>query len=315
MIQTVAAILLALTMPADGVQDKELPEKYEKWIEEEVVYIISDREREIFYELEDNAQRDRFIEEFWKQRDPTPGSKKNEFKEEHYRRIDYANKWLGRESAAPGWRTDRGKIYIQLGEPKQKMSYYSHQKLMPMEIWFYQADPKLGVPPFFYTIFFKKYSVGDYILYDPTLHGPESLIYLNAGQAPEQAPMLIQEFDPELAQASISLVPTEPADVENYRGRPALSSVQLMGQLENIPNYRRDPTWAERILGGASNIETNYTFESEGLFTDFHLMKMPNGVPVLNFAFYYPTEALELGQYEDTVYAAIPMASRCSPRQ
>jgi GWxTD domain-containing protein len=298
-------ISLILSSPAEGVQDQQMPEEYKKWIEEEVVYIISEREREIFYQLQNNDQRDRFIEEFWKVRDPSPGSKKNEFKEEHYRRIDYANKWLGRETAKAGWRTDRGKFYILLGEPEQKTAYYSHQKLMPMEIWFYQADPKLGVPPFFYMIFFKRYSVGDYILYDPSLHGPEQLIWLNAGQAAENAPMAIAEWDMELAQASVSLVPTEPADIENYRGRPQLSSIQLMSQLENIPNYRRDPGYAERILAGQEQVRTNFTFESMDLRTNIQVMRMPNGIPVLNYSFFYPSDTLDLGQYEDTVYAAI----------
>jgi len=95
----------------------ELPPKYKKWIEEEVVYIITPKEREVFYQLETDAQRDRFIEEFWRQRDPTPGTPRNEFKEEHYRRIEYANKWFGRGTPIPGWKTDRGRVYIILGEP------------------------------------------------------------------------------------------------------------------------------------------------------------------------------------------------------
>jgi GWxTD domain-containing protein len=306
MVQILLVTLMSIAGPSSSPADKpDMPEKYRRWVEEEVVYIISEKEREVFYKLENNEQRDRFIEEFWEQRDPTPGSEKNEFKEEHYKRIEYANKWLGRETAAPGWKTDRGKIYIQLGEPKQKRAYYSHQKLQPMEIWFYQADPLRGVPSFFYCIFFKKYGTGDYVLYDPTLHGPEQLIFLNAGQAPEEAPMLIADYDMELAMASISLVPTEPADIESYKGRPALSSIQLMAQLENLPNYRRDATYAERILRGEPKVETNYTFDSSGLPMNLFVMKMPNGVPVIDFAFHFPTSKFELGQYEDTVYGAL----------
>lgn len=304
MLVVLFSLLLAAAQPA--VQDSPaLAEHYRKWIEEEVVHIISEDEKAIFLKLTSNAQRDRFIKEFWEQRDPTPGTEKNEFKEEHYRRIDYANTWFGRETRAPGWRTARGKIYIQLGEPKQKRAYSTHQKLQDQEMWFYDADPRLGVPPFFYVLFFKKFGVGDYILYDPTLHGPEALIFLNAGQAPEQAPMLIGEYDMELAQASINLVPTEVSSIEDYKGRPALSSINLMTQIENIPNYHRSSEYAQRILSGLPKVETTYNFDASGLSADFNVVKLGSGFSALNYSFLLTPGKLELGQYKDTIYSAL----------
>lgn len=110
-----AALLMILpAMPAIA-QDQDIPEKYHKWLQEEVVYIISDKEEELFTQLGNNSQRNRFIEEFWLERDPSPGSVKNEFREEHYRRIEYANNKFGRDTGSPGWKTDRGKYYILLG--------------------------------------------------------------------------------------------------------------------------------------------------------------------------------------------------------
>lgn len=298
--------VLALMLTAHAVEpvDNDLPARYRKWLDEEVVYIISQKEREIFLQLTSNAQRNRFIKEFWEQRDPTPGTEKNEFRDEHYRRIEYANKWLGRETRKPGWKTDRGRIYILLGEPKQKRAIYSDQKLVPQELWFYDADPSMGVPPFFTLIFFKKYGVGDYILYDPTLHGPESLIFLSAGQSFEQAVQLIYDRDPELAWAAINPDPSEMSDVESYK-RPTLSAIQLMAQIENIPNYHRSAEYAERILRGEPKIETRFTFDSSGLNTDFDIIKLASGDSLINYSFHYPTSKFELHQYKDTVYGSL----------
>ncbi len=84
-----------------------------------MVYIIEDAERSAFQNLTTDAERDKFIEQFWERRDPKPGTPENEFKEEHYRRIDYANRHFGTASGTPGWRTDRGHIYIVYGPPDE----------------------------------------------------------------------------------------------------------------------------------------------------------------------------------------------------
>src|ERR1700676_5103369 len=94
---------------------KELDTPYKKWLQEEVPYIISDEERAAFLQLQTNEEREQFIEAFWQRRDPTPDTVENEFKEEHYRRIAYANERFS--SGIPGWRTDRGRMYIMWGPP------------------------------------------------------------------------------------------------------------------------------------------------------------------------------------------------------
>jgi GWxTD domain-containing protein len=96
---------------------KELDTPYKKWLEEEVPYIITDEERKAFLQLQTNEEREQFIESFWQRRDPTPDTVENEFKEEHYRRIAYANERFA--SGIPGWRTDRGRIYIMWGPPDE----------------------------------------------------------------------------------------------------------------------------------------------------------------------------------------------------
>jgi GWxTD domain-containing protein len=88
---------------------------YKKWLDEDVRWIITDEESAAFKKLTTNAERDQFIEMFWQRRDPTPDTAENEYKEEHYRRIAYANEHFA--AGVPGWRTDRGRIYIMYGKP------------------------------------------------------------------------------------------------------------------------------------------------------------------------------------------------------
>ncbi len=102
---------------------KELASPYKKWLEEEVGYIITDEERTAFLRLMNNEEREQFIEQFWLTRDPTPDTQENEFKEEHYRRIAYANERFA--SGIPGWRTDRGRIYIIWGPADEIESHPS----------------------------------------------------------------------------------------------------------------------------------------------------------------------------------------------
>jgi len=99
----------------DKLQQEEATKYFERWLNQEVVYIISREEKEAFLKLTTDDEREQFIEQFWFRRDPDPKTAINEFKEEHYRRIAYANERY--ESGEPGWKTDRGRIYILHGPP------------------------------------------------------------------------------------------------------------------------------------------------------------------------------------------------------
>jgi len=96
---------------------KELATPYRTWLEEDVIYIISPEERQAFLQLETNEEREQFIEAFWQRRSSNPDLPDNDFKEEHYRRIAYANEHFA--SGIPGWKTDRGRIYIIWGKPDE----------------------------------------------------------------------------------------------------------------------------------------------------------------------------------------------------
>jgi len=101
----------------------ELSKTYKKWLNEDVVWIITDQERAAFKQLSNDEERDNFIEAFWQRRDPTPDTEENEYKEEHYRRIAYTNEHFA--AGIPGWKSDRGRIYIMYGPADEVDSHPS----------------------------------------------------------------------------------------------------------------------------------------------------------------------------------------------
>jgi len=128
-------------------QNGNLAGPYLKWLNEDVAYIVTDEERRTYRQLTTDSQREKFIEEFWLRRDPTPGTPRNEFKEEHYRRIAYANERFGYEAGhPPGWKTDRGRIYITYGPPDEIDSHPhgSATSAFPFEQWRYRLIEGIG---------------------------------------------------------------------------------------------------------------------------------------------------------------------------
>jgi GWxTD domain-containing protein len=102
---------------------KEIKGPYKKWLDEDVIWIITDEEKQAFKQLSNDEERDSFIEAFWQRRDPTPDTEENEYKEEHYQRIAYANEHFA--AGIPGWKSDRGRIYIMYGKPDENDSHPS----------------------------------------------------------------------------------------------------------------------------------------------------------------------------------------------
>src|ERR1700731_3385186 len=133
----------------------ELSKVYKKWLNEDVVWIITDQERAAFKQLSNDEERDNFIEAFWQRRDPTPDTEENEYKEEHYRRIAYANEHFA--AGIPGWKSDRGRIYIMYGPADEVDSHPSggtyerpmeegggETSTFPFETWRYRYIEGIG---------------------------------------------------------------------------------------------------------------------------------------------------------------------------
>ena len=134
---------------------QELKGVYKKWVDEDVRWIITDQEMQAFKHLSNDEERDQFIENFWLRRNPNPDSPENEFREEHYARIAYANEHFA--AGKPGWRTDRGHIYIAFGKPDNIDSHPSggsydrpmeegggNTSTFPFEIWHYRYLEGIG---------------------------------------------------------------------------------------------------------------------------------------------------------------------------
>ncbi len=134
---------------------QELKGAYKTWLNQDVAYIISDQERKAFMNLSNDEEREAFIEQFWARRNPNPDSPDNEFREEHYRRIAYANEHFA--AGKPGWKTDRGRIYIEYGKPDSIDSHPAggaytrpmdegggETATYPFETWHYRYLPGIG---------------------------------------------------------------------------------------------------------------------------------------------------------------------------
>src|SRR5687768_658085 len=97
----------------------ELKDAYKRWLSTDVAYIITKDEKRAFQALVSDEERENFIENFWRRRDPNPDTEENEYREQYYERIAYANEHFS--SGIPGWKTDRGRIYIQWGKPDSEI--------------------------------------------------------------------------------------------------------------------------------------------------------------------------------------------------
>ena len=147
--------------PAEDINTKtrnvkpELKDVYKKWVNTDVAYIITKDEKKAFYALTTDEERENFIENFWRRRDPNPDTEENEYREEYYERIAYANEHF--TSGIPGWKTDRGRIYIAWGKPDEIESHPSggaydrpsyegggSTTTYPFETWFYRHLDNVG---------------------------------------------------------------------------------------------------------------------------------------------------------------------------
>ncbi|HEX3747149.1 MAG TPA: GWxTD domain-containing protein [Bryobacteraceae bacterium] len=140
-VHTPAGVAMAAAAAQDAAA---LPGPYRKWLTEDVAYIITAKERAEFLALTSDAGRETFIDRFWKRRDPTPDSEENEYREEHYRRIAYANEHFA--GSVAGWKTDRGRLYITYGPPDEIDDHSTGSTAVPSphQQWRYRYIEGIG---------------------------------------------------------------------------------------------------------------------------------------------------------------------------
>ncbi len=217
-----------------------LQKRYEEWLNGPTSLLITKQEREAFLHLSNDAERDTLIERFWEVRNPKPGSGSNEFKDEFFRRVAWANAQYGPKSGTDGWRSDMGRTYILFGKPQQSSSFVHQQDLRPMELWFYQNPGLTELPPFFYVLFYEKDDISGFRVYHPYVDGPDKLVRSATSKA--QAYNYLRNINAELARATLSLIPGEPVDTESFTG-----SMESAPIINAIQGYRDMPSYSKLI--------------------------------------------------------------------
>ena len=131
-----AVTILSVSALSQDTSRVPLGPEYRKWLTEDVHWIIRSQERQSFLNLTSDRARDQFVASFWERRNPSPGSQENAFKEEHYRRLAFANEHFA--AGIPGWKTDRGRIYIIYGPPDSIAAHPLASTESALEVWFYR---------------------------------------------------------------------------------------------------------------------------------------------------------------------------------
>lgn len=334
---TIVFISFIFSFTLYSKQSPELPRKYRKWIKEDILYIITPKEKDVFYKLENDRERDLFIEEFWRQRDPTPATPRNEFKDEHFRRIEYANKKFGRGAPTKGWRTDRGRFYIMLGRPVTVERYMSADTY-PIEIWYYQGNPKLGQAPNFRLLFFQRYGAGEFELYNPVSDGPKSLVpftqrvdAFSTSTMKDPLPKELEDPSREEELKRMKALGLERRDMDaymiikhnigielaeaifsNFPGRSGpeqiLSSSMLIGEVESYPHKKVNDDYAYEFLEHKAVVDVSYSVYYMANQSKVSIIQDPSGLFFVNYIIVPETLSVDL--YLDKYFTDLKMSIR-----
>ena len=245
-------VIVFLPLLAFLGQPQEKPDNRKTWLDE-VAPIITKNERSVFQGLQTEEDRKKFQSLFWKVRDSTPGTPENEFMTEFYSRRRYA------ESRLEGAQSDRGRIYIILGKPAEVQNFSGLDKVVDCELWIYRGEGRSGLPPLMYLLFYRRDEAGEYKLFYPGLNS--TLEILSAGNrqgrmSRARAYRLIQESYPELAKATLSVIPEE-ANVA-FAGAPN-SSGQTIGQIFTLPEREVERSYLRYFSSPAGTTEVSYS--------------------------------------------------------
>ena len=303
----------------------QLPEAHRKWLTEEVPYLISKVEREVFLSLDSEQEREAFVEAFWRKRDENPTTIENEYRDEHYKRLGYVNEFFGRDTFREGWQTDRGRYYILLGPPRNRQTFDGSDAVYPSELWFYD-NPDLkqyGLPPFFSLLFFRRHGAGELEIYSPVLDGPQALLTgtdtksADFRQDVERAYNKLSEVDPELAQASLSFR-TDEGDTAQFSG-VSFGTMELMDQIVNVPFHGLDTSYAERLDFERGAVESDYLFRYVPSVGAINVLEGDDGVSFVHWVIEMPPENIafvldrEKGVYGSSFIVSVEAVLRDDP--
>lgn len=294
------ALLIAAI--ALSTQEATLTEEHRQWLHD-VQYIITEEERELFLSLSTREERERAIEVFWDHRDPDRLTPENEFRVEHYRRLETAARRFGGGATRAGARTDRGRYYILLGEPQSVVQFVGSNEVVPCEIWFYNGDPAKDLPPRFNLVFFKEDGIGDYQLYSPMDDGPAALLNASVWLRDDriEAVDILQAVSLDLARASLTVDLSEavgaflgrntgltddgrpessviPLDV-----RPSQNSNLIIANILESATRNVDTDYVEGYRRYGARVDADYSFKYVSNRDYWSVLYEPNGAPFVHF--------------------------------
>jgi len=238
------------------IKEKDLSERYREWLKL-TRYIILPQEKEVFMQLTTERDRDIFIEAFWRQRDPTPGTPQNEYKEEHMKRFIHANTKLRRSTPREGWMTDMGKIHILLGSPNSIERFDSQAGIHSCQVWYYYGEKEKGFPTYFALVFFQRGGSGEYKLYNPTSDGPISLLVDPQGldmMMYREAYERISKLAPSLAELSLTMIPGQRPS--NFIPSPGNNII--LSKIYESPKKDVSPKYATHFMNYKGVVSTEY---------------------------------------------------------
>jgi len=228
-------------------------ETWKEWLRE-VEPIITKAEKTVFEALQTEEDRTRFVNSFWKVRDPDPGTRQNEYKLEYYKRLDYVNRFLG------GTRTDQGRIYMILGEPKEKNTFTGAESVVDSEIWTYYGDNRPGLPPVMNLLFYRRDNAGPYRLFYPGMDSAVDILtpgYRSGREKPREAYAEVRRGYIELADATLSVIPGE-----GHPLQPASSTMssQVFAQIYTLPAKEASDTYLRGFQSIEGVVDVTYSF-------------------------------------------------------
>jgi len=297
-------VLLAGFLASAGSAAESLSPPHRAWLDE-VTPIITRTEREVFIKLRTDAEREKFIRFFWRQRDPLPDTPENEFYKEYMGRVQFADRYFGIGSARRGCLTERGFYYLVLGKPLERSVFATFSEFWPLELWFYKGEEAYGLPAYFYLIFFQPEGIGDYRLYYPGIDGPEKLVIPNVGTRANtraSAAEILRKTNSELASASRSYLPGD-----RLFGSGSFSSDNIIAAAKALPEKKFNDAYARGYMDFKDRVETDYADNYIGAGAKVRLFRAA-GQPFLHWSI--EPDRMSFAQRGDVFYAGFELVVR-----
>ncbi len=265
-----------------------------EWLRE-VEPIITKAEKTVFEDLKTEEDRMRFINSFWKVRNPNPETRENEYKLEYYKRLNYVKKYF------KSTRSDQGRIYMILGEPTDRSSYTGGEQVVDSEVWTYYSENRPGLPPVMNLLFYRRENFGEFRLFYPGMDTALDILspgYRSGYERARSAYNQLKGIYAELADATLSIIPGE--------GHPdmpasATSSSYVFAQIYTLPEKEVSDTYLRGFQSIEGIVDVTYSFKEMPGDASIALSKN-RGYTFLNYSIM--PDAIRLRKITDNLHSA-----------